>query len=109
MRRADRGHPEVARGGGVEILRDCDFDVLKEHGRPHFHAEYAGQDVVVEIDGGVVSGRLSPRTLRLVHEWAALHREELLENWARAGQASRSLALLHWSDRHGLPRARGAI
>ena len=26
-------------------------------------------------------GRLPPRVLGLVHEWADLHREELLANW----------------------------
>jgi hypothetical protein len=32
----------------------------------------------------VIAGKLSPRVLGLVTEWAALHREELLEEWELA-------------------------
>ncbi|MBV9195779.1 MAG: DUF4160 domain-containing protein [Solirubrobacterales bacterium] len=32
----------------------------------------------------VLAGALPQRALRLVREWAAEHRDELLENWARA-------------------------
>ena len=56
----------------------------REHGRPHFHAVYGEYEVTVEIDTGVVTGRFPRRALGLVLEWAALHRDELLENWALA-------------------------
>jgi hypothetical protein len=32
----------------------------------------------------VFAGQLPPRALGMVMEWAALHREELLADWARA-------------------------
>lgn len=32
----------------------------------------------------VIRGQLSPRALGLVVEWAALHRDELRDDWARA-------------------------
>jgi hypothetical protein len=55
-----------------------------DHNPPHFHAKYAGQDVAVEIASlEVLFGRLPTRAMRLVHEWAALHQLELMENWQR--------------------------
>jgi len=58
----------------------------EEHGVPHFHAAYAGQKASVEIQSGATHGQLPPAIQRLVLEWAALHRAELLENWQRARQ-----------------------
>ena len=56
-----------------------------DHQPPHFHAEYAGQVALVAIaDSTVIRGSLPPRALRLVEEWAGLHRTELAENWERA-------------------------
>lgn len=40
----------------------------------------------VEIHSGATHGQLPPPIQRLVLEWAALHRAELLENWQRARQ-----------------------
>jgi Domain of unknown function (DUF4160) len=57
----------------------------REHGVPHFHATYAGETVVVSIPtGDVIAGSIPARALRLVREWAELHRDELRLNWARA-------------------------
>jgi len=56
-----------------------------DHNPPHFHARYGGQRALVAIDTlTVLEGRLSPRVLGLVTEWAALHREELREDWRLA-------------------------
>jgi hypothetical protein len=57
----------------------------REHGVPHFHATYAGETIVVAIEtGDVLAGSVPARALRLVQEWADLHREELRRNWSRA-------------------------
>jgi hypothetical protein len=56
-----------------------------EHGVPHFHALYAGKDASIAIETlDVLAGSLPDRALRLVLEWAALHRAALEENWQRA-------------------------
>ena len=56
-----------------------------EHGLPHFHALYAGQDASIAIGSlDVLAGSLPDRALRLVREWAAIHRIELEEDWQRA-------------------------
>jgi hypothetical protein len=50
----------------------------------HFHAVYAGEEAVIVITTGeILRGRLPDRALRMVREWALLHREELAANWER--------------------------
>ncbi|HEX6681101.1 MAG TPA: DUF4160 domain-containing protein [Gaiellaceae bacterium] len=56
-----------------------------EHGVPHFHALYGGQDASIAIDSlEILAGSLPDRALRLVREWAELHRTELEDDWGRA-------------------------
>ena len=56
----------------------------QEHGVPHFHAEYQGQQVTLTFDGKILAGALRSRTaLRLIEEWAERHRDDLERNWQR--------------------------
>jgi Domain of unknown function (DUF4160) len=58
-----------------------------DHAPPHFHVRYGSQKALVGIEAlTILRGRLSPRMLGLVVEWAALHREELLNDWTLARQ-----------------------
>jgi Domain of unknown function (DUF4160) len=59
-----------------------------EHGVAHFHAVYGEHEISVEIESGTIHGGFPVRALRLVLEWANLHKQELIENWqiARQGQ-----------------------
>jgi len=44
-----------------------------DHDPPHFHAEYAENRAVINIETlAILGGRLPPRALGLVAEWAAL-------------------------------------
>jgi hypothetical protein len=73
--------PEISRFFGILIKMFFD-----DHNPPHFHAFYGEDQVLVDIRTlSVFAGSLPPRALGLVIEWATLHREELLENWRRAG------------------------
>jgi hypothetical protein len=56
----------------------------RDHPIPHFHAEYGDHAAAISIDGEILGGTFPPRPLRLVGEWAALHRSELFANWDRA-------------------------
>lgn len=57
----------------------------REHAPPHFHATYAGDEMVVGIDPlRVLSGRMHPRARRMVFEWASLRQDELVDNWRLA-------------------------
>jgi len=56
-----------------------------DHAPPHFHANYEGNDCVLDIQTLTnIEGRLSPRAMGLVIEWANLHQEELMRAWDRA-------------------------
>jgi Domain of unknown function (DUF4160) len=57
----------------------------REHGVPHFHVRYAEHDASFAIETlELLEGSLPKRALALAHEWAELHRSELMENWQRA-------------------------
>ena len=72
--------PKLCRFYGIIIRMYVD-----DHPPPHFHAEYAGQQAVINIHTmGIVAGELPSRALGLVMEWAYLHREELKAAWNRA-------------------------
>jgi hypothetical protein len=76
--------PEISRFFGIVIAMYYD-----DHSPPHFHAIYGSEKAEISIDPiGVIKGRLSPRALALVMEWAAQHQDELLEDWGlrEAGQ-----------------------
>jgi hypothetical protein len=58
-----------------------------DHAPPHFHAEYAGDEVEIEIATlTVLCGSLKRRALGLVLEWATRHQSELTLNWNLARQ-----------------------
>jgi hypothetical protein len=71
--------PEISRFLGIVIGM-----FFNEHGLPHFHAVYGEYKITVEIESETVRGEFPPRALRLVLEWAQLHRQELLDDWERA-------------------------
>jgi hypothetical protein len=60
----------------------------------HFHARHQDEEVIVEIEPGVVIGRMSAASLRRVLEWLDQRRSELLENWelARGRRPLKSIA-----------------
>lgn len=56
-----------------------------DHLPPHFHAIYGEHEALVGIEAlALFEGRLPPRAMGLVTEWAAQHQEELREAWRRA-------------------------
>jgi len=63
-----------------------------DHAPPHFHAQYAGFEAVIQIDDfSVLRGTLPPRALGLVVEWAQLRHRELTGAWRQA-QAMQTLS-----------------
>jgi hypothetical protein len=78
--------PCISRFFGIAI-----YLYYGDHAPPHFHAIYGEYMAEVEIGSGkVIDGWLPKRALRFVREWAAIHREDLEENWRRA-RAERAL------------------
>lgn len=68
----------------------------REHGVPHFHANYGDHWISVEVESGVIHGTFPNRARRHVIEWAAVHRADLLTNWelAREGKPLNRIAPL---------------
>ena len=72
--------PEICRFYGIVIKMYFD-----DHPPPHFHAEYGGDAVTVDINTlAVIAGKIPPRAMGLVIEWATLHQTELQSDWVRA-------------------------
>lgn len=47
--------------------------------------EYGSDEALISINTlGVIQGKLPPRVMGMVAEWAALHQDELLADWQRA-------------------------
>jgi len=69
--------PEVSLFYGIRITM-----YYEDHNPPHFHAEYNGYRVLIEIENGTVLKGLFPfKQLKLVLAWNEIHKEELLNNW----------------------------
>ena len=71
--------PQISRFFGIIISMYFD-----DHNPPHFHAKYNNYKVQISInDLSVINGKLPPRVLGLVLEWATIHKDELIQNWKR--------------------------
>ena len=54
----------------------------RDHAPPHFPALYAEHEALIDLrDFRVIRGSLPGRAMTLVLEWAAEHRDELMEDW----------------------------
>ncbi|MFC2173404.1 DUF4160 domain-containing protein [Acidobacteriota bacterium] len=72
--------PELCRFYGIIIKM-----YYNDHFPPHFHALYAEHEALIVIETlALFAGKLPPRAMGLVSEWASLHQEELMEAWNRA-------------------------
>lgn len=57
----------------------------EDHIPPHFHAEYNGNKVLIDIENVTVLKGIFPfKQLKLVLAWCEIHKEELLKNWKLA-------------------------
>ena len=74
----ERGNmPEISRFLGIKITMYQD-----DHNPPHFHAvysEYEAQFSIAPLE--IIKGKLPPRVLGMIMEWASMHKNELLKNW----------------------------
>ncbi|NOU07086.1 MAG: DUF4160 domain-containing protein [Hyphomicrobiaceae bacterium] len=58
---------------------------LKDHAPPHFHAVYGEYEAYFSIEtGALIQGKMPKRARRLVLDWSKLHRDALMQNWARS-------------------------
>lgn len=72
--------PTISMFRGIKIYINWN-----DHMPPHFHASYAGQEIIVSInDLEVLDGEIPSKQLKMVLGWAAFHQTELIENWELA-------------------------
>ena len=71
--------PELCRFYGIIIFLN-----YLDHDPPHFHARFEDQEVIIEIETGIVKGYMSKRALRMIFDWSEMHQEELMANWLLA-------------------------
>ena len=77
--------PRISSFYGISIW--IYYDEIQHRGRPHFHARQGESEASFDIDDlTTLAGGLPPVAARLVREWGRMHRDELLENWRRAGE-----------------------
>ena len=69
--------PEISLFYGIRITM-----YYEDHNPPHFHAEYNGQKVIVDIlRGCVIKGGLPSKQLKLILAWCVIHQDEVMQNW----------------------------
>ena len=69
--------PEISRFFGTSISM-----YFNDHAPPHFHVRYGGHKALVDLEGlAILEGRLPPRVLGFVVEWASLHRADAKSGW----------------------------
>lgn len=72
--------PTISQFFGISVRMYYD-----DHPPPHFHVYYGSNAAKVDIfDLEIQDGYLPRRVLQLVQEWAAIHQNDLMENWALA-------------------------
>jgi hypothetical protein len=72
--------PLISEFYGISI-----YIYYSDHPQKHFHAQYGGNEVKVRIsDLSIMAGRIAPRAMGLVIEWAGQHQSELEQAWNRA-------------------------
>jgi hypothetical protein len=72
--------PELCRFYGIIIRM-----YFADHAPPHFHAFYGSDEAIVAIDTlAVIAGKLPPRAMGMVVEWATQHQADLRAAWNKA-------------------------
>ena len=69
--------PEISLFFGIRVTMYYD-----DHNPPHFHANYNGQKILVDIiKGRVLRGSFPTKQLKIVLAWAEIHKDELMQDW----------------------------
>jgi hypothetical protein len=77
--------PKISQFLGIMI-----FMYFRDHSPPHFHAKYGDFEGIISLNPiRLIEGKLPPRILGLVIEWATLYSVELISAWnaAESGDA----------------------
>ena len=56
-------------------------EASEKHKKPHLHAEYAGDEIVITFDGEILEGKIPKSKLKLLEAWMVIHHDDLEANW----------------------------
>ena len=51
------------------------------HNKPHIHALYGDDEIVVSVEGEILEGNFPNKQIKLLLAWIAIHEDELRANW----------------------------
>ena len=73
--------PSISEFFGISIYM---YYAHGQHKAAYFHARYQGSDASFSIESGdLLAGRLPPKVIKLVQDWANRHKQELQEDWIK--------------------------
>ncbi len=52
-----------------------------KHNKPHIHAIYGDDEIVIALDGEVLEGDFPTKQRKMLEGWMAIHEDELNANW----------------------------
>lgn len=52
-----------------------------KHNKPHIHALYGNDEIVVGTNGEVIEGKIPNKQMKILSAWIAIHEDELNANW----------------------------
>ncbi|MEA3522516.1 MAG: DUF4160 domain-containing protein [Campylobacterota bacterium] len=56
-----------------------------QHHKPHIHAIYQDDEVIIEIPNGeILEGKIPKSKMKLLTAWVELHQDELMADWKLA-------------------------
>ncbi len=71
--------PALSMFYGIIVRMQSEKDA--KHNKPHIHALYGDNEIVIAIDGEVLEGKFPNKQLKLLLAWMAIHEDELKANW----------------------------
>lgn len=71
--------PSLSMFFGIIVYMYCERG--GRHNKPHIHAEYQDDEVVVALDGEVLEGGIPKGKMKLLEAWMEIHKDELAANW----------------------------
>lgn len=68
-----------------------------KHNKPHIHAIYSEDEIVVTFEGEILEGSFPNKQLKLLLAWIVIHERELNDNWnmLSAGEGYFKIEPLH--------------
>jgi len=64
-------------------------EISGKHHKPHIHAEFYGDEIVIALDGEILEGEIPKAKLKLVEAWMEIHRDDLAANWKLLAEGDR--------------------